>query len=202
MNSTARALVGIALLAPALITEPAPQAQQPQPYTKWDQYGGSSDSMQYSALAQINKTNVKQLEAAWFYPVPGESERLTFNPLIVDNVMYVSGVRGVLVALDAATGKELWMSTLQTPDRGLAYWESKDRADRRIILPATNGIREVDARTGKQILTFGTHGFVDMRIGTPRRNCGPNSSPGRVFENLVLVGSNVGDGYGSPPGDI
>src|SRR5690349_6771378 len=126
-------LVGSAVVAFAFSLQWAPQAQQSQPYTKWDQYGGSSDSMQYSALAQINNTNVTQLERAWFYPVPGDPERLGFNPLVVDNVMYVSGVRGVLVALDAASGKELWMSTLQTPDRGLAYWESKDRSDRRII---------------------------------------------------------------------
>ena len=51
-------------------------------------------------------------------------------------------------------------------------------------------------------MTFGTNGFVDMRVGAPRRNGGPNNSPGRVFENLVIVGSNVGEGYGSPPGDI
>jgi quinoprotein glucose dehydrogenase len=177
-------------------------AQQPQPYTRWDQYGGSSDSMQYSAVAQINKSNVKQLERIWFYPVPGEPDRLLFNPLIVDNVMYVSGVRGVVVALDAATGKELWMSTLRATERGLAYWESKDRSDRRLIITANNGIREIDARTGQQVLSFGTKGFVDMRVGSPRRNGGPNNSPGRVFENLIIVGSNVGEGYGSPPGDI
>ena len=206
MTSTARALrvllAGIALFGLAATMQRTPYAQQPQPYSKWDQYGGSSDSMQYSALAQINKSNVKQLQPAWFYAVHGETERLVFNPLVVDNVMYVSGVRGVLVALDATTGKELWMSTLQTPDRGLAYWESKDRSDHRLILTASNGIREVDARTGQQILTFGTKGFVDMRVGSPRRNGGPNSSPGRVFENLIIVGSNVGEGYGSPPGDI
>jgi quinoprotein glucose dehydrogenase len=114
----------------------------------------------------------------------------------------VSGVRGVVVALDAATGKELWMSTLRATERGLAYWESKDRSDRRIILTANNGIREIDARTGRQILSFGTNGFVDMRVGSPRRNGGPNNSPGRIFENLIIVGSNVGEGYGSPPGDI
>ena len=128
--------------------------------------------------------------------------RLVFNPLIVDNVMYVAGVRNVIVALDATTGKELWMSTLRATERGLAYWESKDSSDRRLIVTANNGIREVDARTGQQIMTFGTNGFVDMRIGAPRRNGGPNNSPGRVFENLVIVGSNVGEGYGSPPGDI
>ena len=200
MTPSARALrvllIALAFGAQAVV------AQQPQPYTKWDQYGGSSDSMQYSALTQINKSNVKQLERVWFYPVPGEPDRLLFNPLIVDNVMYVSGVRGVVVALDATTGKELWMSTLRATERGLAYWESKDRSDRRLILTANNGIREIDARTGQQILSFGTNGFVDMRIGNPRRNGGPNNSPGRVFENLIIVGSNVGEGYGSPPGDI
>jgi quinoprotein glucose dehydrogenase len=125
-----------------------------------------------------------------------------FNPLIVDNVMYVSGVRGVVVALDATTGKELWMSTLRATERGLAYWERNDRSDRRLILSTNNGIREIDARTGQQVMSFGTNGFVDMRVGTPRRNGGPNNSPGRVFENLVIVGSNTGEGYGSPPGDI
>jgi quinoprotein glucose dehydrogenase len=200
MASSARA-VRVALVALALASDAA-IAQQPQQYTKWDQYGGSADSMQYSALSQINKNNVKQLQRVWFYPVPGEPERLLFNPLIVDNVMYVSGVRGVVVALDAATGKELWTSTLRATERGLAYWESKDRSDRRLILTANNGIREMDARTGRQILSFGTKGFVDMRVGSPRRNGGPNNSPGRIFENLIIVGSNVGEGYGSPPGDI
>ena len=203
MHSISRPARGL-LLALALASQAVnlPRAQGPQPYTKWDQYGGASDSMQYSALTQITRKNVTQLEPAWFYPVAGEPDRLVFNPLIVDNVMFVTGVRGVLVALDATTGTELWVSTLQATERGLAYWESKDRTDRRLILTASNGIREVDARTGKQITTFGTSGFVDMRAGYPRRNGGPNNSPGRVFENLIIVGSNVGEGYGSPPGDI
>jgi quinoprotein glucose dehydrogenase len=192
-------LTALALVAQCVVV---PQAQQRLPYTTWNQYGGSADSMQYSALAQIDRTNVAQLQRAWFYPVAGEPERLLFNPIVVDNVMYVAGVRGVVVALDAATGKELWMSTLRATERGVAYWESKDRSDRRIILTASNGIREIDARTGRQIMTFGTNGFVDMRIGSPRRNGGPNNSPGRIFENLLIVGSNVGEGYGSPPGDI
>jgi glucose dehydrogenase len=118
-------LIGIALAATtAILAQRASHAQQPPPYSKWDQYGGSSDSMQYSSLGQINKSNIKQLARAWFYPVPGEADRLVFNPLIVDNVMYVTGVGGVLVALDAASGKELWLSTLRATERGLAYWES------------------------------------------------------------------------------
>jgi quinoprotein glucose dehydrogenase len=117
-------------------------------------------------------------------------------------VMYVSGLKGVVVALDATTGKEIWTSSLRATERGITYWESKDRSDRRLILTANNGIREINAQTGQMITTFGNRGFVDMRAGSPRRNGGPNNSPGRLFENLLIVGSNVGEGYGSPPGDI
>ena len=201
-------LAGIAVAAAAGLAQRSSQAQQPldsaqgRPYTKWDQYGGSSDSMQYSALAQINKSNVKQLRPAWVYHIAGEPERVVFNPLIVDDVMYVRGADGVIVALDAASGKQLWMSTVRATERGLAYWESKDRSDRRLLVTANNGVRAVDARTGRQITTFGTNGFVDMRAGFPRGNGGPSNSPGRVFENLLIVGSNTGELYGSPTGDI
>ena len=47
------------------------QAQQKKPYTTWSDYGGSSDSMQYSALTQIDKTNVSRLQLAWFHAAPG-----------------------------------------------------------------------------------------------------------------------------------
>jgi quinoprotein glucose dehydrogenase len=173
-----------------------------KPYTTWSAYAGSADSMQYSALAQITKTNVASLERAWFYPVTGEPERLPFNPLIVDDVMYVAGEKGAVVALNAATGAEVWRSAQQATERGLAYWENSDRSDRRLILAKDDGVREIDARTGQLITTFGVNGVVDMRIGSPRRLGGPGNSPPRIFENLLIVGSNTGEGYGSPPGDI
>ena len=85
-----------------------PASRTDAPYTTWSDYGGAADSMQYSALAEINRTNVSQLERAWFYPVAGDAVRLPFNPVVVDGVMYVAGVKGVVVALDAATGKPMW----------------------------------------------------------------------------------------------
>ena len=173
-----------------------------RPYTTWRQYGGSVDSAQYSALAQIDRTNVARLEVAWFYPVPGEAVRLPFNPLVVDDVMYVAGRNNRVAALDAATGKESWTSSEQATERGLAYWESRDRSDRRLILNAANGLREIDAKTGRLVTTFGDNGVVDLRAGSDRRLGGPTKSPGRVFENLIIVGSNTGEGYGSPPGDL
>jgi quinoprotein glucose dehydrogenase len=188
--------------APATRGDRPAAAAPMEPYTTWREYAGSADSMQYSAHDQINAGNVAALERAWFFPVPGEPERLVFNPLIVDDVIYVAGEKGVVVALDAATGAPRWTSTEVTAERGMAYWENADRSDRRLILTAAGGIREIDATTGRLITSFGNNGFVDMRTGSPRRLGGPSNSPGRVFENLIIVGSNTGEGYGSPPGDI
>src|SRR5262245_28578711 len=58
-----------------------------RPYTSWSEYGGSADSMQFSALADINRSNVQQLQRAWFFPVAGDADRMPFNPLVIDDVM-------------------------------------------------------------------------------------------------------------------
>jgi quinoprotein glucose dehydrogenase len=197
---TSRLLAGAVAVTAAAATFAAQRAATP--YTTWRDYAGSQDSMQYSALTQIDRRNVASLQRAWFYPVVGEPERLPFNPIVVDRVMYVAGAKGVVVALDAATGRELWTSSEEATERGVAYWESADRSDRRLILTRGNGIRAIDARTGALVKTFGVDGFVDMRAGSPRRLAGPNNSPPRIHENLLIVGSNTGEGYGSPPGDV
>jgi len=201
--TSSRALArGFAAALFLVAATPGGRADDARPYTTWRDYGGSADSMQYSALDQINRGNVKQLQPAWFYPVPGDPDRLPFNPLVVDDVMYVQGAKQAVVALDAATGKELWTSTEKATERGITYWESKDRADRRLIVTTNSGIREINARNGELIRTFGRNGTVDMRTATDRRLGGPSKSPGRLFENLLIMGSQTGEGYGSPPGDV
>src|SRR2546421_8921667 len=90
-------LLGLAIARGA----PAPPAAS---YTGWSDYAGSIDSMQYSALKQINKGNVATLELQWFYPAPGPGGRFAFSPLVVDGVMYVVGKEGTIFALNAATG--------------------------------------------------------------------------------------------------
>ena len=171
---TAAAAVGLVAVV-AAGQGPAPRPVT-APHTTWRDYGGSADSMQYSALAEIDRTNVSRLEQAWFYPVAGDAARLPFNPIIVDGVMYVAGAKGVVVALDAATGKPMWTSTEQAPERGLTYWESADRSDRRLLLNTGGGLRAIDATNGALIKSFGKDGFVDMRTGEPRRLAGPNKT--------------------------
>jgi quinoprotein glucose dehydrogenase len=196
----------VGLLPGLVIILPGAPTPKKQPYTTWSAFGGTSDSMQYSALSQINKSNVSQLEQVWFYPLPGRAE-LAFSPLIVGKVMYVAGKGNrSVVALDAATGQEIWTHPTEgtTTDRGYAYWESKDGKDQRIIFSANNLLQEVNAKTGATITSFGKDGYVDLREGLGRD---PNSirriqskSPGHVFENLILQGSASGEGYDDPPG--
>ena len=181
---------------------------QKNPYTTWREFGGSIDSMQYSALKQINKTNVSKLELAWTHLTPGQGGRFPFSPLVVDSVMYVMGEGPAIVALDATTGKQIWshpVSGIPT-SRGINYWESKDRSDQRLIFSVDSYLQEVNARTGVTINTFGNDGRVNLREGLGRdpKTMGQvqSGSPGHVFENLIILGSAPGEIYTDPPGDL
>ena len=178
-----------------------------QNHKQWADYGGSPDSSHFVALDQINKSNVSQLQVAWVYPTE-DNHAYLFNPLIAGNVMYVLAKNSSLVALNAATGKELWIHEklpgLST--RGIAYWESKDHTDQRLIFAMNDYLEEIDARTGKSILTFGKRGLVDLKedLGRDPRTINriQTDTPGRVFEDLILLGSTPGEAYLAPPGDI
>ena len=148
-----------------------------------------------------------KLAVAWSYPT-GDNVQYLFNPLIVDGVMYIEAKNNSLVALDAVTGRELWAHTFQGPvtTRGMNYWESKDRVDRRIF--TTNGgfLTAIDARTGETIMSFGDNGRTDLRTGSTAKSRRVSSSdPGEVFENTIfmsLMPANQGDNYLATPGDV
>ena len=179
-------------------------------HSTWADYAGASDSAQFSSLKQINRDNVTTLTRAWTFDT-GDRARYAFNPLIVRDTMYVLAHNNSIVALDAATGKELWAVK---PDedlkiitnRGLNYWESKDHKSARILFACNHTLRAIDSKTGAAITTFGTNGRVDLRKDLGRDPASialvQSTTPGRVFENLIIVGSATNQGYGSAPGDI
>ena len=170
---------------------------------EWRDYAGGPDSSRFVAATQITKDNVHQLQVAWTYP-PGQTD---FNPLVVRGVVYGLGANGSFVALDAATGNEIWIhkGVQGFTGRGVNYWESKDGTDRRLIFSTGNILQEIDARTGESIPTFGVDGRVDLRVGLDRDPSTVNQQsriPGRVFENLIILGSATNQEYASAPGDI
>jgi quinoprotein glucose dehydrogenase len=181
-----------------------------QTHSTWSDYAGASDASQYSSLAQVNRSNVRQLQVAWNYRT-GDGDKYLFNPIVVDKTMYVLAHNHSIVALDAKTGKELWIhptdpKTTLITNRGINYWESTDRSDRRLLFAADNFLQEIDARTGKSILDFGENGRVDLREDLGRDpeslTLVQSTTPGRVFEDLLILGSATNEEYESGPGDI
>ncbi|HYW42007.1 MAG TPA: pyrroloquinoline quinone-dependent dehydrogenase [Bryobacteraceae bacterium] len=181
-----------------------------QTHTAWTDYGGAADSAQYSALKQINRSNVSKLKIAWTYPT-GDGRKYLFNPIVIDDVMYVLAKNNSIVALDASTGKEIWAhapdpNTTIITNRGINYWESKDRTDRRLLYASNHFLRAIDARTGRPIPSFGKDGRVDLKEGLGREpgsiSLVQSTTPGRVFGDLLILGSATNQGYGSAPGDI
>jgi quinoprotein glucose dehydrogenase len=122
-----------------------------QPYTMWRDYAGSADSAQYSGLRQINRANVSQLQVAWVYPT-GDGAKYSFNPIVIDELMVVLGKGNSIVALNAATGKEVWSyspgaDTKIITNRGINYWESKDRSERRLLFASNHFLRAIVDRS-------------------------------------------------------
>ena len=187
-----------------------PIALVAQKGTSWSDYLGGPAASHYSPLKQVNTRNVDKLAVAWGYDT-GDELSYTFCPLVVDNIAYVAAKHGALVALDATTGKELWVHTFPSGgrfsgiggQRGANYWESKDRSDRRIFVTSSGMLHAIDARTGELIDSFADHGKLNLKTGIDRAPIPLGSrTPGRIFENLIILGSATGEGYLAPPGDV
>jgi quinohemoprotein ethanol dehydrogenase len=78
----------------------------------WVTNGGNLTNQRYSALKQIDTTNVKQLKGAWMTRLKGSGfgGKYSFeaSPLVKDGIMYVVTGNEDVFALNAKTGEILW----------------------------------------------------------------------------------------------
>jgi alcohol dehydrogenase (cytochrome c) len=98
----------------------------------WLTYSRTLSGERYSPLTQITRANVKNLELTWIWQASQSSGVMEATPLVIDGVMYTVQAPNDVVALDAATGRQLWMSSYtpnprarasgggRRPNRGLA----------------------------------------------------------------------------------
>ena len=169
-------------------------------------YGGSAENNRYSPLKQINRGNAHKLKVAWTFDT-GESGGLQTSPLVIGGVVYAYTPSQKVIALDAQTGKLIWkfdsgIGSLQ-PARGLAYWT--DGKERRILAGVMNYVYALDAASGKPIATFGESGRIDLCKGLGRDAAAKSiavTSPGIVYQDLLIVGGREPETLPSPPGDI
>jgi quinoprotein glucose dehydrogenase len=197
--------IGVSTMVSAIAVlglSPAFAANTPN-YKEWAAWGGTQNSMHYSSLKQITKANVSDLQPAWKIDVGGQ----VASPIVADGVLYGIGDGGIFAA-DVATGRKLWANTAAAPvGRGVGmYWKSANDKDKRIIYYTGLGFAELNATTGELITTIGDKGVVDMRQGLDRDpqylRAVRSGNPGRIFGDLVILGSATGEGFNSPPGDI
>ena len=129
------------------------------------------------------------------------------NPIVVDGVLYATTPTLKVIALDAATGREIWKfdpsggASPQTRFRHRGVTVHKDR----VFVTYRNFLFALDRKTGQPIPTFGAGGKVDLREGFDRpldRVSISASSPGVVFEDLLIMGSTVPETLPGTPGDI
>lgn len=173
----------------------------------WATYGGDQ-ATHYSSLAQINKSNVKQLEVAWSYDTE-ETGGLQTTPIEVAGVVFGISPSQKIFALDAATGKVKWKFDSgivgTQPDRGLAYWASPDNKDRRVIVGVMNFVYALNPDTGQPIPGFGDKGRIDLREGLGRDVATgfiAITSPAVIYKDLLIVGGRLPETLPSLPGDI
>jgi quinoprotein glucose dehydrogenase len=205
-------VLGLALLAAYLLLQ-ASLVGSANSVQEWRSYGGGAENTHFSALKQITRENVKQLEAAWTYDTGDvfEDSEMQCNPIIVGGALYATSPKMRVFALDAATGKELWVfdpnegrrALGKSRNRGVTYWE--DGGERRIFFGFRNWLYALDARTGKPAPGFGEAGRVDLREGLGRV---PNelsvglTTPGVIYKDLLIVGSLVSETLPAAPGHI
>jgi quinoprotein glucose dehydrogenase len=176
-------------------------------YTVWESYLGGPDRNHYSTLSQISPENIDRLKVVWTYEAP-DSGQMQMNPIVVDSILYAVTAALRLVAINAATGKELWrfgdsLQEWHSTSRGVSYWKKGE--DRRIFYTRGPELFALDALSGIPVKTFGDGGKIDLRSGMPegaRDKFVISNTPGAIYKDLIIMPLRVSEDIGAAPGDI
>ena len=221
-----RTLAAAGVIVATLLAQPSGQS----PMVEWPVYGGDSAGSKYSPATDITAQNVPRLGVAWQW-AHGEQPlaeygtlpfRFENQPLMVDDVLYVTTPYNNAAALDANTGRELWrfesgaVKLGGIPGTGFkhrapALWrDSRNGNALRVLLNTRNQLFSLDATTGRPIESFGDRGVVSLTDGYPRpisdiRHVNHGGSPPVVYRDIVVIGGAIPDRYqmvNEPPGIV
>ena len=194
------------------VAAPAGTAASGIPDTEWHSFAHDLASTRYVPLDQINATNFSKLEPAWQFRTDNLGSNPETNnqctPILAKGRLYcTAGARRDVVALDAATGEQLWMYRHPEGSRGgprtgsghgVSYWT--DGNEERVIY-VTPGYQliSLDAKTGVKDPAFGKGGVVDLREDDDQTmdlitaDIGLHSTP-LIAKSVVVVGAAHADG--------
>jgi quinoprotein glucose dehydrogenase len=201
MTNTRGGLVGLCVVAGLVVFAQADNVNWP--------INGGEGNIRYSALTQIDRTNVGSLQVAWTYDSRDafKDSEMQSNPIVVDGVLFATTPTMKVVAVNAETGQEIWKfdpsggagARTRFRHRGVTV-----HADR-VFVTYRSFLWALDKTTGQPIVSFGTDGRVDLREGLGRPAAGLSvsaSTPGVVFEDLLIMPSSVPETLPGTPGHI
>ena len=170
----------------------------PGRFATWTRSQGDEGSRRYSSLTQINRSNVRSLRRAWIYHSEDGSRSIEATPIIVKGIMYGPTAGRSMVALNAATGKEIWRFKLDQPEhpamedeparRGLVYWAGNVQHPARILFGNGNWIYAADPAAGHIIREFGVDGRTPIATGA--------TVGGAIYKNVFVTAGIRGDIFG------
>ena len=168
LTSVRRRFVPILMAAVLLSVTLSPGGQGQLHRTTWK----DTVAVRTTAATSSWIRSINGLSRGWTSPGPTRpttTSRYNFGPLVVDDNAYVLARNNSLVALDATTGKEIWIhAELQgIAPRGINYWESTDRSDRRLLFQRNNYLEAIDAQDGKVDPLVRHHGAVNLGKDSP-----------------------------------
>jgi quinoprotein glucose dehydrogenase len=192
-------------------------AQSPDA-SDWGYYGGDMFGQRFSSLDEINRKNVSHLAVAWTFRT-GENgagfaraSKMSFEatPVLGFGLLYLETPTNIIFALDPETGVQRWrfdphidrsLSYGEVTSRGVSLWEDSDTKHQgvcvRRIFTGTLDARllAVDAATGTPCKDFGTDGELDLTTGMRLVDKADYlvTSPPAIYQNVVVVGSAIGD---------
>ncbi|WP_115294280.1 membrane-bound PQQ-dependent dehydrogenase, glucose/quinate/shikimate family [Pseudomonas putida] len=209
--------VEVAQAAPG---EPSLEAGDPD----WPQYGQNTRGSRYSALSEIDTSNVAGLEVAWQYrtgDLPVGEAAFQGTPIKLGELLYVCTPYSKVVAVDAESGEQKWAYDPQAQSkewqrcRGLASWQapagevekSEALCRTRIVLTTLDArLITLDAHSGAVCPGFGENGQVNLLTGLSERakaSYYPTSAP-LVAGDVIVTGARMQDwaARGEPSGVV
>jgi quinoprotein glucose dehydrogenase len=180
--------------------------------TEWHAYANDNFSTRYVPLDQINAANFNDLQIAWRFRTdnlgPAREVYNQCTPVVAKGRIFVTaGQARDVLALDAATGEELWLYRHDEGVRrgprtgsghGVSYW-TDGSAERIIYVTPGYQMISLDAKTGRPDSGFGRNGVVDLRedddqqIDLNTGDIGLHSTP-VVTSKVIVVGAAHLDG--------
>ena len=81
----------------------------------WLHYGGDYSGTRHSPLTQITPANVGRLSVQWAFQT-NQLGKFEATPLVINQVMYITGPNNTAWALDARTGRQIWSYRRNLPE--------------------------------------------------------------------------------------